>query len=96
MAGKACDSKGLPKFVEVSPGMAGKWGAKASDMMIIPAPFEVDGVMKKEPEGRLITMKELKQALIRKAQGRRGCNLLSVDFRNLRVDFRTCRGGSES
>lgn len=46
--------------------MAGRWGTKLGDTVVIPAPIEVDEIMKKVPKGRLITINEIKEALAQK------------------------------
>ncbi len=53
---KLRDSKDLPKVVEITPKMAGKWGTKSGDTVVIPAPIEVDGIMRMVPKGKLITL----------------------------------------
>ena len=40
---KLTDSKGLPKVAEINGNMAKRWG---SGTMVIPAPLEVDALMK--------------------------------------------------
>ena len=49
---KLADDKGLPKVGEVSAKMSRRWG---QGTMVIPAPREVDAVMRGVPRGRLIT-----------------------------------------
>ena len=41
---KLADSKDLPKVVKIKPKMAGRWGAKLGDTLVIPAPIEVDEI----------------------------------------------------
>lgn len=57
---KLLDNKGLPKVGKVTEKMNKRWG---EGMMVIPAPFEVDEVMKKVPKGKLITINEIRQIL---------------------------------
>jgi len=64
---KLVDNKGLPKVVKVPAKMVGKWGTKKlGDTMLIPAPIEVDAMMKKVPNGKLITINEIRAALAKK------------------------------
>jgi len=63
---KLLDSRDLPKVVPIPPSMVGKWGLKEGDTMVIPAPLEVDEMMKKVPQGKLITINELRKALAEK------------------------------
>src|SRR2546425_12645317 len=57
---KLADNKGLPKVGEVTGGMSKRWG---EGTMVIPAPTEVDELMKSVPKGRLVTINELRAAL---------------------------------
>jgi hypothetical protein len=57
---KLADDKGLPKVGEVTGGMSKRWG---EGTMVIPAPSEVDGLMKQVPRGKLATINELRAAL---------------------------------
>src|SRR5437773_11514400 len=57
---KLADSKGLPKVGEVSGKMSKRWG---EGTMVIPAPVEVDELMKTVPKGRLVTINELRATL---------------------------------
>src|ERR1041385_4074282 len=54
---KLTTSKGLPKVGEVTGKMTQRWG---SGTMVIPAPIEVDALMKQVPKGRLVTISELR------------------------------------
>ena len=60
---KLADSKDFPKVVEVTPAMSQKWG---TGTVVIPAPLEVDGIMKRVPEGRLITINQIREMLAKK------------------------------
>ena len=51
---KLADSKGLPKVARITGKMTARWG---SGTMLIPAPKEVDALMKKVPDGKLATIK---------------------------------------
>ncbi|HZL90607.1 MAG TPA: methylated DNA-protein cysteine methyltransferase [Pirellulaceae bacterium] len=57
---KLADDKGLPKVAKVSGKMTKRWG---SGTMVIPAPREVDELMRKVPRGKLVTINELRIAL---------------------------------
>jgi hypothetical protein len=57
---KLADNKGLPKVGPVTGRMSKRWG---EGTMVIPAPLEVDGLMKQVPKGRLVTINELRAAL---------------------------------
>src|SRR5438309_767884 len=60
---KLADSKGLPKVGRVTGKMTTRWG---TGTMVVPAPAEVDAVMKTVPRGRLITISEIRNKLARK------------------------------
>src|SRR5882724_13320262 len=57
---KLADDKGLPKVGEVNGKMSKRWG---EGTMVIPAPLEVDALMKQVPRGKLATINELRAAL---------------------------------
>lgn len=57
---KLADNKGLPKIAKVTGKMTRRWG---EGTMVIPAPMEVDGLMKQIPKGKLATINELRAAL---------------------------------
>ncbi len=63
---KLKDSKGLPKIVKITSKMADRWGTKVGDTVVIPAPVEVDEIMKKVPKGRLTTINEIRKILAQK------------------------------
>ena len=60
---KLADSKDLPRVVEVNEKMSQRWG---TGTFVIPAPIEVDEIMKKVPEGKLTTINQIREALARK------------------------------
>lgn len=57
---KLLDSKDLPRVEEVSPAMSKRWG---SGTFVIPAPMEVDGIMRSVPPGKLITINRIREIL---------------------------------
>lgn len=63
---KLADSKDLPKVVKVTPKMAGKFGTKLGDTLVIPAPIEVHELMKTVPKGKLTTINEIRQHLAKR------------------------------
>jgi hypothetical protein len=60
---KLADDKGLPRTGEVTGKMSERWG---KGTMVIPAPREVDALMKRVPKGRIVTIQELRAALARR------------------------------
>jgi 6-O-methylguanine DNA methyltransferase, DNA binding domain len=65
-------SKGLPKVVPILPTHARQWG---QGTMVVPAPREVDAIMKQIPEGKLITIVEIRRILARRHGATIGCPL---------------------
>jgi len=63
---KLNNNKGLPKIVKITPKMAGRWGTKVGDTVVILSPIEVDEIMKKIPKGKLITINEIREKLAKK------------------------------
>jgi hypothetical protein len=59
---KLADSKGLPKTGRVMGRMTKHWG---TGTMVVPAPREVDALMKRIPRGKVTTINELRAALAR-------------------------------
>jgi alkylated DNA nucleotide flippase Atl1 len=74
---KLLDDKDLPKVVPIDGKMSKRWG---SGTVVIPAPREVDAVMKKVPKGRLITINEIRAALAKKHGATIGCPITTSIF----------------
>ena len=60
---KLADSKDLPRVVEINDKMSKRWG---TGTVVIPAPKEVDEVMKQVPEGKVITINHIRSFLAQK------------------------------
>lgn len=60
---KLADDKGLPKVVEITGTMSTRWG---TGTCAIPAPREVDAIMRTVPEGRLITINQIREKIAKK------------------------------
>jgi len=74
---KLADSKGLPKVVEINDKMSKRWG---TGTVCIPAPKEVDEIMRKVPRGKLITTGEIRVMLAKKHGASIGCPLTTGIF----------------
>lgn len=74
---KLKESKNLPRVEEITDRMSKRWG---SGTVVIPAPSEVDEVMKQVPRGKLITMNEIREALAKKHGATIGCPLVTGIF----------------
>jgi alkylated DNA nucleotide flippase Atl1 len=76
-AEKLADNKGLPKVVEITDKMSKRWG---TGTLVIPAPIEVDAIMKKVPEGKLVTINDIRAALAKKHNASIGCPITTGIF----------------
>jgi len=74
---KLRDSKGLPKVEKITDKMSKRWG---EGTVVIPAPLEVDEMMRKVPEGKLITIDQIRSALAKKHGATIGCPLTTGIF----------------
>ena len=74
---KLVDSKGLPKVSEINDKMSKRWGPGT---VVIPAPIEVDEIMKKIPQGRVITTGQIREVLAKKHNATIGCPLTTGIF----------------
>jgi alkylated DNA nucleotide flippase Atl1 len=69
---KLAESKNLPK-VEVLTGDAAKrWGGET---LAIPAPKDVDAIMKRVPRGKVITVADIREKIAKKYEADVGCPL---------------------
>src|SRR5580658_9210328 len=57
---KLADNKGFPKVCEIDSSKSKRWG---TGTFVIPAPMEVDELMRRVPKGKLTTIDELRKAL---------------------------------
>ncbi len=83
---KLMDKKDLPKVVKISDRMAGRWGTKPGDTLVIPAPIEVDEFMRKVPKGKLTTINEIRKALARKHKATIGCPITTGIFARIAAE----------
>jgi len=74
---KLADNKGLPKVGKVTGKMSRRWG---TGKMVIPAPSEVDELMKRVPKGRVITVNDLRAALASKHKADFACPMTTGIF----------------
>ncbi|MDH4291378.1 MAG: MGMT family protein [Candidatus Bathyarchaeota archaeon] len=74
---KLADSKGLPKVEKITDKMSKRWG---TGTVVIPAPIEVDEMMRKVPEGKLVTINEIRAALAKKHKATIGCPMTTGIF----------------
>jgi hypothetical protein len=74
---KLRDSKGLPKVEKITEKMSKRWG---TGTVVIPAPLEVDALMRKVPEGKLVTVNGLREALAKNHKASIGCPMTTGIF----------------
>ena len=74
---KLNDNKRLPKVEEIKGNMSKKWG---TGTVVIPAPIEVDQLMRKVPKGKLTTINEIRSALATKHKATIGCPMTTGIF----------------
>ena len=67
---KLNESKGLPKVEKITEKMSKRWG---KGTVVIPAPVEVDEIMRKIPKGKVTTINEIRAALAKKHHATIGC-----------------------
>ena len=80
---KLADSKGLPKVEKLTDKMSKRWG---TGTIVIPAPIEVDEIMKKVPKGNLITVSEIRALLAKKHGATIGCPLTTGIFARIAAE----------
>ena len=74
---KLADDKDLPRVCKVAGKMTKRWG---EGRFVIPAPREVDALMRQIPRGRLTTINELRLALARKHEADFACPITTGIF----------------
>lgn len=74
---KLNNNAGLPKIELISEKMSRRWG---KGTIIIPAPLEVDELMKKVPKGKITTINEIRDALAKRHNATIACPLTTGIF----------------
>ena len=74
---KLADDKGLPKIGRVMGKMTTKWG---KGTMVVPAPREVDAIMRKVTKGKLLTINEIRARLAKKHRVTIACPITTGIF----------------
>ncbi len=77
---KLADDKGLPKVEKITGKMSTRWG---TGTVVIPAPREVDEIMKKVPKGKLITINQIRSTLAKKHKASIGCPITTGIFAHI-------------
>lgn len=74
---KLHDDKDLPKVVKIKGKMSNRWGVGTC---AIPAPIDVDALMKKVPKGKLNTINNMREAIAKKHKATIGCPMTTGIF----------------
>lgn len=74
---KLKDNKDLPKVEKITDKMSKRWG---TGTVVIPAPMEVNEMMRRVPEGKVITIGDIRAALAKKHGATIGCPLTTGIF----------------
>jgi hypothetical protein len=74
---KLADSKDLPKVQRIDGKLSQRWGRGT---VVVPAPVEVDAVMKQVPRGKLITINEIRGLLAKKHGATIACPITTGIF----------------
>ncbi|MBL9203201.1 MAG: MGMT family protein [Opitutaceae bacterium] len=74
---KLARGNGLPKVVKIPPAGRARWGGAT---LAIPAPRDIDALMRTVPKGRVTTINELRAAVARKHKAAAGCPITTGIF----------------
>ena len=77
---KLQDSKDLPRVEKITERMSKRWGIGT---VVIPAPIEVDELMRRVPEGKLTTINHIREALAQKHKATIGCPITTGIFASI-------------
>jgi len=71
------DDKDLPKVVKINSKMSKRWG---TGTVVIPAPREIDEIMRKVPRGKVITINSIREILAERHGATIGCPITTGIF----------------
>jgi hypothetical protein len=74
---KLADNKGFPKVCPIDSKQSKRWG---EGTFVIPAPVEVNELMRQVPKGKLATMDQIREALARRHGATIACPLTTGIF----------------
>lgn len=74
---KLADDKDMPKVVEIRGNMSQRWG---TGTVVIPAPREVDEIMRSVPKGKLITINQIRERIAKRHGATIGCPITTGIF----------------
>ena len=74
---KLLDSKDLPRIEKIAGKMTKAWG---EGTIVMPAPIEIDAIMRGVPKGKLITLGEIQTQVAKKHKATIGCPITAGVF----------------
>lgn len=74
---KLADNKGFPKVCKIDGTKSRRWG---TGTFVIPAPMEVDELMRRVPKGKLTTIDELRKVLAQRHRATIACPITTGIF----------------
>ena len=74
---KLADDKDFPRVVEITDKMSKRWG---TGTLVIPAPREVDEIMRRVPKSKLITVNQIRETVARRHGATIGCPMTTGIF----------------
>jgi alkylated DNA nucleotide flippase Atl1 len=77
---KLADDKDLPRVVEITANMSQRWG---TGTVVIPAPREVDEIMRSVPKGKLTTINQIRAKLAKRHGASIGCPITTGIFASI-------------
>lgn len=80
---KLQEGKGLPKVIEIDESMRRQWG---EGTIVIPAPREVDELMRKVSKGKLATVNRIREALAKRHNATIACPITTGIFARIAAE----------
>jgi len=77
---KLADDKDLPRVEKITANMSQRWG---TGTVVIPAPREVDEIMRSVPRGKLITINQIRERLAKRHGASIGCPITTGIFASI-------------
>jgi hypothetical protein len=74
---KLADNKNLPRVIKLNAAAAARWGGRT---LVVPAPREIDALMRRVSRGQLTTTNELRAAVARQHRVATACPITSGIF----------------
>lgn len=71
---KLADAKGFPRVQQLTGGMKRRYGPGT---IVLPAPGEVDGLMRKVPKGKVTTINQIRECLAKRHKATVACPIVT-------------------